>query len=269
MDYSKRFRVKPGSKVNLKKFDPAVTPGFKTREEADEMTARNIAKMDTLQSLFYADNRFGLLIVLQSMDGGGKDGTIRHVMSGLNPQGAEVTSFKVPSAEEMDHDYLWRVHHSIPARGDFGIFNRSHYEDVLVTRVHKLVSKDIWQARYEQINVFEKYLADNNIITLKFFLHISNDEQKRRFQQRIDDPKRNWKISNADFSERKLWDDYQDAYGDALEKCSTAHAPWYIIPANNKWFRNLAISQIILEKLESLDLSYPKPLEDLSKIVLE
>ncbi len=269
MDYSKKFRVKPGEKVNLKKVDPGETPGFNNKEEAVEMTARNVAKMAELQHLFYADNHFSLLIVLQAMDGGGKDGTIRHVMSGLNPQGVEVSSFKVPSAEEMDHDFLWRIHKSVPARGDIGIFNRSHYEDVLIVRVHKLVAKDVWQARYAQINSFEQYLADNNIITLKFFLHISNEEQKRRFQQRIDDPQRNWKISSADFSERKLWDDYQDAYADALMKCSTTTAPWHIIPANNKWFRNVVISQIILDKLESLDLHYPKPQEDLSNIVLE
>lgn len=268
MDYSKKFRVKPGSKVNLHKVDPAETPGFNSKEDAGDMAAQNVAKLAELQQLFYADNRFGLLIVLQAMDGGGKDGTIRHVMSGLNPQGVEVTSFKVPSAEEMDHDFLWRIHHAVPARGDIGIFNRSHYEDVLITRVHKLIPKDVWQERYEQINAFEQYLADNNIITLKFFLHISNEEQKRRFQQRIDDPKRNWKISSADFTERKLWDDYQEAYGAAIEKCSTTTAPWYIIPANNKWFRNVAISQIILDKMESLDLHYPKPLVDLSNIVL-
>jgi PPK2 family polyphosphate:nucleotide phosphotransferase len=221
-----------------------------------------------LQHLLYADRRHSLLIVLQALDAGGKDGTIRHVMSGVNPQGCEVTSFKAPSHEDLDHDFLWRVHHAVPRRGDIGIFNRSHYEDVLVVRVHKIVPKSVWPERYEQINDFEKMLTANGVTILKFFLHISKDEQLRRFQSRLSDPAKNWKLSLPDFSEREHWDEYMEAYEDALTKCSTKNAPWYVIPSNQKWFRNYAISCIVIEALERMKLKFPPASIDVSQIKL-
>ena len=225
-----------------------------------------IKKLDKLQYLLYADHKHALLMVFQGLDAAGKDGTIRHVMSGVNPQGCSVTSFKAPSPEEAAHDYLWRVHHAVPAFGDIGIFNRSHYEDVLIVRVHNLVPKEVWSERYEQINQFEEYLADNNVKILKFFLHISKEEQKKRFMERMDDPDKRWKISEADFNERKFWDDYTKAYEDALERCSTKVAPWFVIPANKKWFRDLAVSHIIVETLEEMKLKFPAPTIDLKKL---
>jgi len=207
--------------------------------------------------------------VLQGMDAAGKDGTIRHVMRGVNPQGTRVTSFKKPSAEELDHDYLWRIHEAVPRIGNIGIFNRSHYEDVLVVRVHNLVPQAVWSKRYDQINRFEKNLAENNIVILKFFLNISKQQQKRRFQKRLDDPKRHWKISEADFAERRYWDDYIEAFEAVLSKTSTDWAPWFVIPSDNKWFRNVAVSRIIVETLEGLDMKMPPPTVDVSKIVLE
>jgi PPK2 family polyphosphate:nucleotide phosphotransferase len=203
--------------------------------------------------------------VLQGMDAAGKDGTIRHVMSGVNPQGCHVTSFKAPTRDESEHDFLWRAHLAVPERGQIGIFNRSYYEDVLVVRVHNLVPKDVWKKRFAQINVFEELLAENGVMVLKFFLHISKDEQKKRFQERLDDPSHQWKLSPADFAERKFWDQYVEAYEEALSKCSTAVAPWYIIPANHKWFRNLAISKIVAQTLEDFRMKYPKPAFDLSQ----
>jgi PPK2 family polyphosphate:nucleotide phosphotransferase len=200
------------------------------------------------------------------MDAGGKDGTIRHVMTGLNPQACRVTSFKVPSEEEARHDFLWRVHNAVPKGGEIGIFNRSHYEDVLVARVHNLVPKAVWEARYDQINEFEDMLVENNTVILKFFLHISKDEQKRRLEDRIQDPLKNWKVSEADFAERRYWNDYMAAYEDALSKCSTKRAPWYVIPANQKWFRNLAVSQIIVDRMKALKMEYPPSKIDLSKV---
>ena len=207
-----------------------------------------------------------LLIVLQGLDTGGKDGTIRHVMSGVNPQGCKVTPFKVPAGEETDHDFLWRIHHAVPGFGYIGIFNRSHYEDVLVVRVHNIVPKSQWSRRYDQINNFEEFLTQNNVKILKFFLHISKDEQKKRLMDRIDDPDKHWKISEADFNERRFWNDYTAAYEDALTKCSTDAAPWYVIPSNKKWFRNLAVSHIIAETLEEMDLKLPKPSIDVKKL---
>ena len=203
------------------------------------------------------------------MDAGGKDGTIRHVMTGVNPQGCKVTSFKAPSDEEIDHDFLWRIHKAVPGKGEIGIFNRSHYEDVLIVRVHDLVPKSVWSKRYAQINAFEQNLATSNATILKFYLHISKDEQKERFQERIDRPEKNWKVNPADFEERKYWDDYTRAYEEMLKRCSTDVAPWFVIPSNKKWFRNFAVSQIIVEALEALDMKYPKPTCDVSKIVLE
>lgn len=266
MDLIKRCIVKPGSKIKLEKRDPADTFGL---HRDDDAIARNVEKLSELQHLLYADHKHALLIVLQALDAGGKDGTIRHVLSGVNPQGCEVTSFKAPSSEELAHDFLWRIHKAVPRMGDIGIFNRSQYEDVLVVRVHKMVPKSVWSERYQQINAFEQSLVENNVTILKFFLHISKDEQKNRFEERMQDPKKNWKLSLPDFEERKHWDDYIKAYEAVLRKCSTEWAPWYVIPANDKWFRNYAISSIIVRTLEKMNLKYPPVTIDLSKVSLD
>ncbi|HEX4074464.1 MAG TPA: polyphosphate kinase 2 family protein [Candidatus Acidoferrales bacterium] len=265
-NFSKELAVKPGKKVRLSDWDPEETLGWDKDHKMKASLDKAIEKLDKLQYLLYAEHKRALLIVLQGRDAAGKDGTIRHVMSGVNPQGCHVTSFKKPSAEEASHEYLWRIHKAVPEFGDIGIFNRSVYEDVLVVRVHDLVPKDVWSERYEQIDEFEKILAENNVKIVKCFLHISKDEQKRRFQQRIEDPDRRWKISEADFAERKFWDDYTKAYEAALEKCNGSHAPWYVIPSNKKWFRNLAVSHIITETLESMDMKFPKPTVDIKKL---
>jgi PPK2 family polyphosphate:nucleotide phosphotransferase len=265
---SQKLVVKPGTKLTLADLDPDDTHGFTKDKAARELT-KHQTRLAQLQELLYAEKKHALLIVLQALDAGGKDGTIRHVMSGVNPQSCNVTSFKVPTAEELGHDFLWRVHKAVPIKGEIGIFNRSHYEDVLVVRVHKLVSKSVWSTRYRDINDFERTLADGGVKILKFFLHISKDEQKRRLQQRLADPTKWWKAEPADFEERKFWDQYTRAFEDALSKCSAAWAPWYVIPANKKWFRNLAVSQIIVKALESLDMKYPKPSFDPSKIVIK
>ncbi len=266
MDLSKHAIVKPGSKLRLKDRDPGDTFGMKRDDNALEKT---LDRLRELQHLLYADKRYGLLIVLQALDAGGKDGTIRHVMSGVNPQGCEVTSFKAPSSDERAHDYLWRIHHAVPRLGNIGIFNRSHYEDVLIVRVHRLAAKEVWTRRYRQINEFERTLSENGVTILKFFLHISKDEQKKRFQQRIEDPARNWKLSLPDFEERQHWDEYTEAYEDALRKCSTEWAPWYVIPANKKWFRNHLVASVIVQALDGMKLKYPAPTVDISKVVLE
>jgi PPK2 family polyphosphate:nucleotide phosphotransferase len=255
----KQFRVKPGRAVRLAEIDPAGTGGFKHKEDAGEALRANIARMGELQTLLYAHNKYALLIVLQGMDASGKDGTIRHVMTGLNPQSCSVTSFKEPTPEELDHDFLWRIHRAVPRFGEIGIFNRSHYEDVLVVRVHDLVPRAVWRQRYDQIRAFEKNLTASHTVILKFFLHISRAEQRRRLEERLADPTKNWKIAPSDFSERKYWEDYQAAYEEALTRCSTQHAPWFIIPADHKWFRNWAVSQVIVETLESLQMKVPKP----------
>jgi PPK2 family polyphosphate:nucleotide phosphotransferase len=265
-NFSKEFIASPGKKVKLEKWDPEDSLGWEKGHKAKASIEKEIEKLDKLQYLLYAENKRALLIVLQGMDAAGKDGTIRHVIAGVNPQGCVVTPFKKPSVEEAEHDFLWRIHKAVPRHGNIGIFNRSHYEDVLVVRVHKLVPKGVWSRRYDQINSFEAMLHENNVTILKFFLHISKDEQKRRFQQRIDDPDRRWKISEADFAERNFWDDYIGAYEDALTRCSTDQAPWYIIPANKKWFRNLAVSHIITEALESLHMKFPPPTVDVKKL---
>ena len=234
-----------------------------------EDIAKDITRLAKLQEMLYAEDRRSVLIILQAMDAGGKDGTIKHVMSGLNPQGCEVTSFKVPSAEEADHDFLWRIHKAVPRRGNIGIFNRSHYEDVLVVRVHNLVPREVWKERYDQINRFEKLLSEMSVVILKFFLHISKEEQRKRFQERLKDPSKNWKFSELDLKERELWEDYQAAYEDALSKCSTEWAPWYVIPANHKWYRNWSVARTIVDTLESLKLSFPVARTDLSKIQIK
>jgi len=258
--------VKPGHRARLSHRNPNITPGIRDKEAAEAALHKNNNRLSDLQFLLYAEGKHAVLIVLQAMDAGGKDGTIRHVMSHVNPQGTTVTAFKVPSPEEAKHDFLWRIHKAVPHLGEIGIFNRSHYEDVLVVRVHKLVSKAVWSERYDQINEFEKVLTENHVKILKFFLHISKDEQKERFEDRLKDPSRQWKISEADFSERDYWDDYIEAYEDALTRCSTPWAPWYVIPSNRKWYRNLAISQILVEALESLEMKFPPPSIDLSKV---
>ncbi len=265
MDIAKHCIVKPGSKLRLKDRDPDDTFGVRRNEKAHQ---KMINRLRELQHLLYADRRYALLIVLQALDAGGKDGTIRHVMSGVNPQGCDVTSFKAPSNVELAHDYLWRVHRAVPPLGNIGIFNRSHYEDVLIVRVHRLVPKEVWSERYRQINDFEKMLTENGITILKFFLHISKDEQKRRFESRIQDSSRNWKLSLPDFEERQHWNEYQEAYEDALRKCSTEWAPWYVIPSNRKWLRNHVIAELIVRSLDGMKLKYPAPTVDISKVVL-
>jgi len=265
-NFSKELLAVPGRKVKLAEWDPEDTLGWVKGAKMKASLDKAIDRIDKLQYLLYADHKRALLIVLQGLDAAGKDGTIRHVMTGCNPQGCHVTSFKTPSAEESSHDFLWRVHHAIPEYGDIGIFNRSHYEDVLVVRVHNLVPKRVWSARYEQINKFEEILHGNNVKIIKFFLHISRDEQKKRFELRIKDPDRQWKLSESDFDERKFWDDYVEAYEDALTQCGTPHAPWYIIPANKKWFRNLAVSHIVAETLDAMDMKFPLPSVDVKKL---
>ncbi len=269
MKLTKELLVKPGEKVKLSDRDTGYTGDFSGKSETAETLQKNLKRLNQLQQLLYAEDKRAVLVVLQAMDAAGKDGTIRHVMTGLNPQGCSVTSFKVPSAEEADHDFLWRIHKAVPARGDIGIFNRSHYEDVLIVRVHELTPKSVWSKRYEQINTFERILTDNGVKILKFFLHISKEEQKKRLQARVDDPIKNWKMSPVDLEERKRWDEYQSAYEDALSKCSTPWAPWFIIPADKKWFRNLAVSQILVETMEEMDMKYPKPKFDVSQTVVE
>ncbi len=255
----KQFRVKPGRAVRLAEIDPAWTGGFKDKDEAREALRRNIERMSKLQYRLYAQKKYALLIVLQGMDASGKDGTIRQVMSGLNPQSCCVKAFKEPTPEELDHDFLWRIHRVAPARGEIGIFNRSHYEDVLVVRVHDLVPRAVWRRRYDQIQAFERILAANDVIILKFFLHISRAEQRRRLEERLTDPSKNWKVAPSDFKERKFWGAYQRAYEEAMTRCSTRRAPWFVIPADHKWFRNWAVSQVIVETLESLRMKFPKP----------
>jgi PPK2 family polyphosphate:nucleotide phosphotransferase len=265
-NFSKELIIKPGHKVQLRKYDPGDTLGWAKGRATKASLAKTLERLNKLQYLLYADHKHALLVVVQGLDAAGKDGTIRHVMSLVNPQGCRVTSFKTPSAEEAAHDFLWRVHKAVPPYGDIGIFNRSHYEDVLVVRVHEMVPKDVWQERYEQINEFERILHENNVRILKFFLHISKDEQKKRFMERIDDPDKRWKISQSDFDERKFWDEYTQAYEDALTRCSTKRAPWFVIPGDKKWFRDLAVSHIIVETLEEMRLKFPPPAIDVKNL---
>jgi PPK2 family polyphosphate:nucleotide phosphotransferase len=266
----KKYLVKPGDKVDLKKFDPNDKSYFKGNKETskDELLKIN-ARLEELQEMLYAENKHKILVVLQAMDSGGKDGTIRHVFDGVNPQGVRIASFKVPTKEELDHDYLWRVHKHTPGKGEIVIFNRSHYEDILVVRVHDLVPKSVWRRRFKHIRDFERMLADEGTTILKFFLHIGLDEQKERFQARLNMPHKRWKFRLGDLEERKLWDNYQTVYQEAISRTSTEWAPWYIIPANRKWYRNLVISRIVVETLDSLHMNYPEPEEDLEGIVIE
>jgi PPK2 family polyphosphate:nucleotide phosphotransferase len=266
VDYRKQFSVKSGDKVRLNKLDPSNTGKLTSEDAAKEHAEHYLKQVAHQQVLLYAEHRHSVLVVLQAMDAGGKDGTIRHVFSGVNPQGVDVASFKQPTSLELAHDFLWRVHAQAPRAGQIVIFNRSHYEDVLVTRVHKLVDKKTCARRYEHIRDFEAQLAESGTTILKFFLHISKEEQLARFAQRLDDSGRNWKISESDYSERELWDDYVDAFEDAISATSTAKAPWYVIPANHKWFRNLAVSQIIADTMADLGLAFPAPSVNLADI---
>ncbi|HSL90579.1 MAG TPA: polyphosphate kinase 2 family protein [Ignavibacteriaceae bacterium] len=262
------FLVKPNSKLDLSKIDTAYTANLKTKDEGKKLLLENIKKMRELQSKLYAQDRYSLLLVFQAMDAAGKDGTIKHVMSGVNPQGTQVYSFKQPSTQELEHGYLWRINKALPERGRIGIFNRSHYEEVLVVRVHNLikfqklpeqyVNDSIWEQRYRQINDFEKYCYENGMIILKFFLHLSKEEQKKRFLSRIDDQSKNWKFSSADLKERGFWDAYQKAYQEAISATSKKYAPWFIIPADKKWFMRLIVSEIIVDAMIKLKPEYPK-----------
>jgi len=269
MHFSEKLAVRPGTKVKLADWDPDGTFGYKKGSKLERLTAKTIARLDDLQNLLWADKQHALLVVLQSPDAGGKDGTIRHVMSGMSPQGCRVTAFRPPTPQELAHDFLWRVHAVVPAKGEVGIFNRSHYEDVLVVRVRGLAPRSVWSRRYDEINGFERLLAENGVAILKFFLHISKDEQKERFAERIEDRTKQWKLAESDLEDREHWTQYVKAYEEALSRCSTAAAPWFIIPANKKWFRNLAVSSIMVETLERMKLKFPKPSFDFSKIRLK
>lgn len=262
------IKVKPGQKINLKDIDPDGVESSEGKRKANEQLERNIERMAELQNILYAEDKQALLIVLQAMDAGGKDGTTRKIMSGINPQGVHVASFKAPTEEELAHDFLWRVHAEVPRKGMIGIFNRSHYEDVLIVRVHDLVPKTQWQKRYDHINAFERLLSDSGVTILKFFLMTSKDEQKERFQERLDMPEKRWKFNPADLDERAHWDDYWKAYEVAFEKCSTEYAPWYIVPANRNWYRNLLISDVIVKTLEKMAPQFPDPVEGLDDIVI-
>jgi PPK2 family polyphosphate:nucleotide phosphotransferase len=265
-----RFLVTPDSRIRLRRFDPADTRPFGSKDQVDGRLARDIVRLSHLQEILYAEQRWSLLLVFQAMDAAGKDSVIKHVMSGLNPQGTTVASFKAPSARELSHDFLWRVNGELPERGAIGVFNRSHYEEVLVVRVHpelldkerlpaELVTRKLWEQRYEDINAFERHLARSGTVIRKFFLHVSKNEQRRRFLERLDDPAKNWKFSMADALERERWGDYMAAYEEMLAATSTKHAPWYVIPADHKWFTHLAVARIIIEALEGLGLAFPEP----------
>jgi len=265
-----RFMVEPGARVRLRRYDPRDTRPFKSKRQVEGRHEKDLARLFHLQELLYAEQRWSLLLVFQAMDAAGKDSAIKHVMSGLNPQGTTVSSFKAPAPHELAHDFLWRVNAALPERGSIGVFNRSHYEEVLVVRVHQdflakqrlpetLVTKRIWLERYEDINGFERHLARSGTLIRKFFLHASKEEQRRRFLERLDDPTKNWKFSLADVQERERWRDYMAAYEDMLSATSTKDAPWFVIPADHKWFAHLAISRVIIEALESLDLAFPAP----------
>jgi len=265
----KPYRIEDGSKFRLKDFDPADTEKIHSKEHAEQLLAQGIASLAELQDKLYAQNRWGILLIFQAMDAAGKDGAIKHVMSGVNPQGVQVYSFKTPSAEELDHDYLWRTTQRLPGRGRIGIFNRSYYEEVLVVRVHpellknerippSLVTNDVWKERFQDIHSFERYLWRNGIIVRKFFLNVSKEEQKKRFLDRLDDPDKNWKFSAADIRERQCWKDYMKAYEDMIAHTATEHAPWYVVPADNKWFTRVVVAAVIVDTLEDLKLTYPE-----------
>jgi PPK2 family polyphosphate:nucleotide phosphotransferase len=251
-----RLRVKPGTRVDLEHFDPRETYG-REREAADLELAEGLVRLGELQDRLWAQAQHAVLVVLQGIDAAGKDGTIRHVMSAFNPMGCPVTSFKVPTSEELGHDYLWRVHRHTPAKGEIAIFNRSHYEDVLVVRVHETVPKETWSRRFDQINAWEHTLVEEGTTVVKFFLAIDRDEQGDRLRERVEDPTKRWKFRRADLAERALWDAYRGAFEDALTRCSTDWAPWYLVPSNRKWFRNLAVADVLADVIEDLAPAYP------------
>lgn len=266
----KRYLVEAGKKVLLAERDPNESKEFNgDKEKALKALEKLNGELEELQEVLYAEQKHKILVVLQATDTGGKDGVIRRVFDRVNPQGVKVASFKAPTSEELAHDFLWRVHKVVPGIGEIVIFNRSHYEDVLVVRVHEYVSKDVWGKRYDQINEFEHLLTETGTTVLKFFLHIDKDEQKERFQARLDDPSKTWKFRLGDLEERKLWDQYQQAYEDMLNKTSTKTAPWYVIPANRKWYRDWVIATILVKKLKGLKMKYPEPEEDLAGVVIE
>jgi PPK2 family polyphosphate:nucleotide phosphotransferase len=265
----KSYRVDDGKHFQLKDYDPADTAHWHSVERAEEQLQKEVARMEELQSMLYAQDRWAVLLMFQAMDAAGKDGTIKHVMSGVNPEGCQVSSFKAPSETELQHDFLWRTTQRLPERGHIGIFNRSYYEEVLVVRVHppvlasqkvppSLVTKEIWQERFEDIHCFERHMARNGTVIRKFFLHLSKKEQKKRFLARLDEPEKHWKFSEADIHEREYWDDYQKAYEEMIRQTASKHAPWYVVPADNKWFTHLVVSAAIVEALEELNLCYPK-----------
>ncbi len=264
------FLVRPGESPNLHMVDTRANLGFAGNKAAGNAFLPDLTKrLEELQEVLYAQSKHRLLVVLQAMDTGGKDSTIEHVFEGVNPQGVKVVGFKAPTVRELAHDYLWRVHPHVPGNGEIVIFNRSHYEDVLVVRVHELVPETTWRKRYAHIRNFEELLVDEGTTIIKFFLYISKDEQKQRLQDRLDEPNKHWKFNVGDLSERKRWDEYVAAYEEALAQTSTAAAPWYVIPADRKWFRNLIVSQVLVDTLERLDLQYPPPAESLENIVIE
>jgi PPK2 family polyphosphate:nucleotide phosphotransferase len=263
---TRKYKVQPGRTFRLSEVDPGDKGAFRKKEDVEAELEKDREKLARLQELLYAERKHSLLVILQAMDAGGKDGTIKHVMGGVNPQGCSVTSFKAPTDEELAHDFLWRIHKAVPARGMIGIFNRSHYEDVLIVRVHELVPKAVWERRYDQINEFEALLAGTGTVLLKFFLHISKEEQKERLEERLKDPGKHWKFNPEDIKERERWDAYMQAYEDAVNRCSTDQAPWHVIPSNHKWYRNLLVARIILETLEGLNMRFPEGAPDLNKI---
>lgn len=263
-----RYQVQPGEKTKLADIDPNTCEDYKKKKDVETELEYQRDRLSELQQRLYAENKRSLLIVLQAMDTGGKDGTIKHVFQGINPQGCRVWSFKTPSTEESSHDFLWRYHQRTPQKGMITIFNRSHYEDVLIVRVKQLVPEEVWRKRYHAINEFEQMLTLDNITVIKFFLHISKDEQKRRLESRLENPDKRWKFSINDVNERKLWDDYQQAYEDAINNCSTAYAPWYIVPANKKWYRNLVIARAIADTLEAMNPQYPEAAPGLENVTI-
>jgi len=265
-----RFRIDKSSGFKLADCDPGDTCGLDIdKKEAKELLETGVKRLAQLQERLYAEGHWAVLAILQGIDTSGKDGVIKHVLSGVNPQGCEVHSFKAPSAEELQHDFLWRVAQRLPASGRIGIFNRSHYEDIIEVRVHKIIPRSVWYQRYRQINEFEQYLSENNIKIIKLFLHISKDEQNKRLEDRLKDPKKRWKIDEKDIQKRKYWDEYLKAHEDIINKCNASWAPWYIIPSNIKWFRNILAATILVHILESMNLSFPKPKVDISKMTIE
>lgn len=262
------YRVSPVKRTRLRDIDPDQTEHYEDKDEVEPLVAEQVKRIGDLQERLYAEGKHSLLIVLQAMDTGGKDGAIRGVFESVNPQGCQVWGFKAPTPEELSHDFLWRIHQKTPGKGMITIFNRSHYEDVLVVRVHNLVPEETWQKRYEAINEWERMLYESGTVIIKFYLHISKEEQKERLEARRDTPEKRWKFSSTDVAERAYWDDYMEAYEEAVNRCSTEHAPWYVVPSNKKWYRNLVISRTIADTLEALNPQFPQPEEGVEEAVI-